>query len=344
MFFKKFFAKDYRYYLEKGDKYFAEERYVDARHAFQEALEKIDRGAEESSAAVADINRKVSETGNRLALLNIAEAEHCAARGDVTKAEEHLNLAGEFSDDPTIRERAETLMGSLTTTEASVRPPASHHNHKHGCSGCAPDATAASEHDNVTADHLSSQERFELLIQPLPEGLPERYAAMGEKFAHGYLLVHDGEETAGAAIFQELLKEKESDILLYEIALVNFRKGNIHEGEQLLRRALTVNDMNPLCYLTLVQVLTDTGRMTEAIPLLNIMVDRSLLVEQALIYLGDIYQRLGNDQEAMEYYSKALNFKQAAKPAAERLVTLLQKHGRPEEATFLVKQYLKGCC
>ena len=39
MFLNKLFNKNYRVYLEKGDRYLAEERYADARHEFQEALQ-----------------------------------------------------------------------------------------------------------------------------------------------------------------------------------------------------------------------------------------------------------------------------------------------------------------
>jgi tetratricopeptide (TPR) repeat protein len=339
MFFKKFFTKDYLYHLDKGDKYFADERYADARHAFQEALQKATEGGSGSADARSGIVRKLSESGDKLGLMNLEEAEYALAHGDSSKAEEHLSLVLEFSEDTNIRAKAEKLIGALTRAEAPPHALQANHN----CSGCSTEVAADSEVGHGSGDHLSALERFELFIQTLPEGLPERYSALGEQFAKGYLLVHDGEEQAGAVIFQELLRGEECDILLYELALIHFRNGNATDCEKLLRRAIAVNDTNPLCYLGLVQLLADTGRFADTIQLLNYMIDHNYLLEQALIFLGDVYQRLGDEEKAMGGYSRAIGYPTAAKAAAERLVPLLQKHGRQEEAVYLVKKYLKGC-
>lgn len=339
MFFKKLFAKDYRHYLEKGEKYLAEERYADARHAFEEALQRVE--GDESGAVAGEIRGKLAETGNRLALMNLAEAEHCAKRGDSAKAEEHLGLVLEFSTDPAIREKAGQLMGSLTPAAAPAKAPQARH---HCSGGCGDHGAAVSGVEEQSPDHLSAQERFELLVQPLPADLPKRYAGLGERFARAYLLVHDGDEQGGFDIYRELLKEGENDILLYEVATLLFRNGNAAECEQLLRRAIALNDGNPLCHLSLVQLLADAGRFEETIPLLNSMIDRQLLPEQAVIFLGDVQQRIGNEGEAMANYSRALDYPAAAKAAAERLVPLLQNQGRGDEALFLAKRYLRGCC
>ena len=75
--FGRLFAKNYRHYLEKGDKYFRDERYADARHAYQEALQRFDEQGEGDRTALL---RKLDETGNQLGLLNLAEAEHAQAQ------------------------------------------------------------------------------------------------------------------------------------------------------------------------------------------------------------------------------------------------------------------------
>jgi hypothetical protein len=340
MFLKKFFTKDFHYFLDKGDKYFADERYADARHAFQEALQKATEGAPGGADARPGIIRKLGATGDKLGLMNLAEAEYALAHSDSAKAAEHLSLVLEFSEDTNIRVKAEKLIGALTRDEA---PPDSPHA-AHNCSGCSTENAAESAVGHGSGDHLSSRDRFELFIQTLPEGLPERYSALGEQFAKGYLLVHDGQEQAGTVIFQELLSGDESDILLYELALIYYRNGNAAECETLLRRAIAANDANPLCYLGLVQLLADTGRFADTIQLLNYMIDHNYLIEQALIFLGDVYQKMGDEEKAMGGYTRAIAYPAAAKAAAERLVPLLQKLGRQEEAVFLVKKYLKGCC
>jgi tetratricopeptide (TPR) repeat protein len=339
MFFKKMFNKDYRFYLEKGEKYFAEERFSDARHAFQEALQKVIDQPEGSGSAETEIRNLLLDAGNRLAQMNAAEAEHAMNRGDYAKAEEHLELVIELASDAAIREKAESLRAGLKHGASAVELKEAHHD----CSGCTTSATTASENDHVP-EFLSAQERFDLLVQTLPGGLRERYSALGEKFATGYLLVHGGEVAAGARILQDLLNSGENDILLYEIALTYFNAGDLIECERLLRKALDLNNDNPLCCLGLVQLLTDTGRLAESLPVLNHMIDKQLLTEQSLLFLGDVHQGLGNDDEAMTNYTKALTYPNASRAAAERLIPLFESHGRREDAAYLFKRYLKGCC
>ena len=337
MFFKKFFSKDCGHYLDKGNKYLADERYADARQEFLEALSRV--GANDPDNSVrAGIVHKLEETGNRLGMMNLAEAEQCLKQGNAAKALEHLNLLLELAKDSALREQASTLMTSLDTP-AGAEKAASSSSH---CGTCAPAPGPAA--DMPGDDHLSEQERFELAIQTLPGGLSKRYAALGDTFMSAYLMIHGGKETAGAGILQDMLKDQENDILLYELAVISYRTGDPSRCEDLLHQALAINDENPLCYLSLVQLLADTGRFEEAVPLLHHMVDRTILIEQALIFLGDIHQRMGNDDEAIAEFSKALSYPGVAKASAERLVPLLSKQGRLEDAAFVIKKYLKGCC
>ena len=163
-------------------------------------------------------------------------------------------------------------------------------------------------------------------------------------FAHGYLLIHDGDETGGEEVLVNLPELQDNDIVLYELALLSFRKGQPDVCEQMLRRAIERNSANPLCYLGLVQLLTDTGRLTESVPILQFMIDNQLLAEQAIVFLGDVNLNLGNIDLAMDNYARALELPLAAKAAAERLIPLLRNDNRDEEAAFLFKKYLKGCC
>lgn len=109
MFLKKLFGfnKDYRYYLEEGDRYLHEERYADARDAFAEAMQKITESDEEDVSVGSLLREKFAETGNRLGLLNLSEAEHALNIGDHKKAEDHLRIVTELAEDAALREKAE---------------------------------------------------------------------------------------------------------------------------------------------------------------------------------------------------------------------------------------------
>ena len=263
MFFTKLFSKDYRTYMDKGEKHFADERYADARYAFLEALRRLESTAEGGGEVRAAIERRIVDTGNRLGLLNLAEAEYAMTRGDVTKAEEHLGLVLELAEEPAIRGRAEKMIGSAGSADEPEHSPRMAQNQN--CSGCASQSGTISVEEH-SHDHLSDEERFELLVQTLPGDLPRRYTVFGGRFSDAYLAIHDGEDEAGAAILEDLLSEKDDDIILYELALISHRAGNATACEAYFRRALALNGTNPLCCLGLVQLMADTGRLTGVSP------------------------------------------------------------------------------
>ena len=339
MFLKKLFRRDAETYRDKAEKLLAAGRLAEARSTFEDALDAIDPGDACAAVLETTLRGRIAEIGNRLAEMNIEEARHYLAKGDSAKATEHLDLAIDLAEDVTIREKAEMLRPSLPT-EA---PPVHHHHHGGGCSSCTGDHHQPVDSAQVSPDNLSAVDRFELLVRPLPGDLPERYLNLGEDFAAGYLAADSGDTATARAIYENLLRDGESDILLYEAALLSHRDEDSRECEALLRRALGINSANPLCNLGLVQLLAEAGRFDEAMPLLQSMVEREILAEQAMMFLGDIHAARSENEQAIDYYSRLLGGP-LKRDAAERLAGLLAECGRTEEAEYVAKQYLKGCC
>lgn len=339
MFLKKLFRKDAEAYREKAEKFLAAGRFADARSAFEDALDALDTGDAGAASLETALLGRLAETGNRLAEMNIEEARHYLAKGDSAKACEHLDLAIDLAEDVTIREKAEMLRVPLTVEAPAVH----HHHHGGGCSGCKGGDQQQPDYADVSPESLSTADRFELLVRPLPGDLPERYLHLGEDFAAGYLAADSGDTATARTIYENLLRVSENDILLYEMALLSHGDGDAKECETLLRRALDVKSTNPLCNLGLVQLLAEAGRFDEAVPLLQSMVEREILAEQAMMFLGDIHAARRESEQAIDYYSHLLGGP-LKRDAAERLAGLLAECGRTEEAEYVAKQYLKGCC
>ena len=339
MFFK-LFKKDINYYQQRGDRFFEDEHFAEARHEYGEALQRLEGNGVETESRRLYLDERLQSAGDHLARLNLGEAEHALQRGDVPKAIEHIELSLDLSQNETIQADAKRMLSRLAVEEPhhpAVAPA-------HACSGCVTAHHGADDSIDTSSEFLSIQERFELLVQPLPGPLPERYRQMGEKFAYAYTAVHDGRVDEGAGIFRELAAATESDILDYEIALINFQAGRLQECESLLRRALTLNQNNPLCHLSLVQLMVETGREREAVTMLEGMISGGHLPEQSTLMLGDILILLGEIDAAMERYLQALNLPSVAREAAQKIVPLFEELGRHADAKAIAKQYLKGCC
>jgi len=334
------FSKDYSHYLEKGDRYFSEERFADARDAFSEALERIEQADDNDISKKNAISEKFAECGNRLGWLNLTEAEHALKSGDLQKAEDHLRIVLELAEDPALREKAENL---LADPGAEINN-CEENEANHSSGSCKGGDGEVGHEDHGMDESMHMEDRFALYIHPLPEDLPKRYAEMGDKFAEGYLLNIDGDADAALKVYEELSEEKENDILDYEKAIIYYHKGDTQKCETLLKKALAFNGANPLCYIGLVHLYTECGRVLEALPVLDRMINSDLIPDQARLMQGDAYLLLQDESSALESYSHVLTSPGVARQAAERLVPLLEKHGRSEEAAYLAKKFSKGCC
>lgn len=341
MFLKKLFnfGKDHTHYMEKGDRYLGEERFADARDAFAEALERVEENGNGDASLVVSLREKIAITGNMLGRLNLVEAEHAIAGGDRKKAGDHLQIVLDLADDKGLRERAKELLAGLDS-EAPVTMPASA---GHNCDDCKGGESMQGNYHGVD-DTMSGEDRLALYFHTLPEDLPERYAGMGEKFARGCLLNLEGDEKGALRIFEEISADLDNDILDYEKAIIYYHNGVTGKCEELLRKAIDLNPLNPLCSIGLVHLYTETGRAGEALPVVERMIGNDLIPEQARLMQGDIHILLRDETKALESYSTVLASPKFAREAAERMVPLLENQGRSEEAAYLAKKYAKGCC
>jgi len=342
MFFRGLFAKSIEQVMGKGDSCFKEERYSEARQYYLDALEKIQNPAGEQQN-LDYIRAMLAKCGNSLAEMNISEAEAALRAGNNQKAAEYLELSLELADDVSIREKTEKLISSLIAS-ASPESNRVEPTGNHGCSSCGPGHHSKPLLAPILPDHLHSDEQFLLLVNTLPGDLPQRYVSLGEEFASAYLLAHSEESGEALSKFRQLLSAGDNDIILYETALLEYKEGRIDVCESLLHRALTLNRENPVCNLSLAQLFTETGRLEEAAVLLKSMMDRTILLEQSLILLADVYTIKGDHENAITLLSSGIQMPALKKAAAERLVAILSTQGRDDEAAFLIKTYLKGCC
>ena len=345
MFFGKLFKKDHRHYQTQGVKHLSAGRFADARVDLMEALKRCpaDAAGDES-----EIRQGLDRAGNRLGELNLHEGERSFVAGELAKAYDHFSLAAELAVDDSIKATALAGLQRLQQPMQATSSAATTSGHKaHGGSSCGSCKDAGSHgqaEQEIPESNLSEEDRFFLMVQPLPGELSGRYAALGAKFAKAYLLIHDGDDAQAFPLLQEMLVSGDNDIVFYELALIMYRAGRVHESEALLNRALLVNPSNSTCYLALVQLNAEGGRYPEAIATVERMLELGILADQAQFMLGELHEASGDEAGAVEIWSKTLELPSVARSAAERLIPILNRQGRTEEVKYLSKRYLKGCC
>jgi len=342
MFFKKFFSKSFEQMLTKGESLFKDGHYAEARQYFFDALEKLQDSANEEQDR-SQLQAMISKCGNILAEMNICEAEAAIRSGNSQKAAEYLELSLELADDVMIKEKVEKLIYSLTQLSNTVNNKLESAE-KQACSSCSSSRQYTPEASDFLPDHLHRHEQYQLFINTLPGDLPQRYASLGEEFAEAYLLAHSDNISEALNKFRQLLSADDNDIILYETAILEYKEGRSGVCESLLRKAIKLNADNPVCNLSLAQLFVDSGRFDEAVALLKSMMDRTILYDQSLVMLADVYNVKGDKESAINLLSSGLLIPALKKASAERLVSILKFQGRDEEAAYLVKTYLKGCC
>ena len=344
-FFSKIFKqKDHNHYLALADKHLAAERYADARVDFLEAQSRCPAEAPEDARRIAE---GLGKAGNQLAQLNLEEGNHALNAGELNKAFDNFTLARDLAQDPGLKARAEAGIKKLDDPQPAPVAKSPAKSAGHGGSSCGTCKDSGSKGTPLEDDQgagMHDDDRFFLLVQPLPGDLPARYGALGEKFTRAYLLIHEGNDAEALPILQEMQLSCENDIVIYELALIMYRAGRAHECEQLLNRSLRLNPGNATSYLALVHLKADAGKYPDAIGILGRMMELGILPDQAQYMLGELHEASGNQAAALEAWSQALEYPSVAKPAAERLIPILAGQGREPEAKYLAKKYLKGCC
>jgi hypothetical protein len=80
------------------------------------------------------------------------------------------------------------------------------------------------------------------------------------------------------------------------------------------------------------------------LPFLQHMINIEVIPDQAGLLLGDAYLLLEDENNAVDCYTRVLSSPGYAKDAAMKLIPLLEKQGRREDAAYLAKKFKKGCC
>ncbi|MBK5275447.1 MAG: tetratricopeptide repeat protein [Desulfuromonadales bacterium] len=336
-FLKKLFsARGPEDYLKKGDTLFAAHSFYEARSAYESGRDACKDGQDDIART---LEMKIAGTKCAMAELNLHEAEHALRQGLADKAVEHLELAKTLTDDPKIREKADSLLAEMPEKHndtVEMAPTSA------SCSSCSHGAT--DDHDvppDMDTD-LPLLEHYDLLIHQLPPEMYDRYSSLGENFACMFIAASRDNHQEALDLLEKWFDGSHRDIYCYEKGKILHRLGKINESETLLRRSISENSRNPLAHLGLALLLLEDNRLGEAAGQLEYMIANDLFAGQALMMRGEVYQLSGDTDAAIKLYGSLLETP-LARAAAEKLHELLLECHRQPEAAHIFKRYLSKC-
>jgi tetratricopeptide (TPR) repeat protein len=337
-FFSKIFARNSEDYLQKGDLLLEQQRFFEARNAYEDGLQRSEQLGKGSASLASIFIEKIAVANKALAELNIIEAEHAITLKSYVKAIEHLELAKTLTNDKNLREKTEELIKTIAnnSNETTKLAPSS------GCNSCTSVKHQMQVEAHCEEPNLSPLDYYDLLIRQLPSEMYSRYAELGESFAYMYLAASRDEHEQALKMLEDFASEINHDIYCYEKGMVLYRLGKVRQAEQYLKEAIGENAANPLPPLGLALLMIDSERFQEADALLASMMDCGILFDQSLFLRASISEMTENMDDAIEKYGKLLSTS-FARPAAEKLFSLLTDSNRHQEAEAVFKRYLKGC-
>lgn len=338
-FLSRLFSKSPSDLLAKGDKYMESGSFFDARTCYEDGLKLCADDGADGDGLKAVLSGKIESANLKLAERNLQEAEFAHERGDIAKAVDHLELVKTLTYDAALREKAERYLLAFSQKEET------HEEHAaiSACASCGGSSGVECGDSTSLDESLPLMEYYELLIQQLPDDQSQRYAGLGEDFACAYISASRDEHHEALAGFEKCRDAVPSDICWYEMGKVHHRIGNDEMAERCLRKALELNDANPLVWLTLALVLRESGRFQESMALTEEMVARNIVPEQALLLRAEILEVSGEHERAVDQYVELLQTPYA-RSAAERLHGVLLEIGRHNDAAVIFKKYLHKSC
>jgi tetratricopeptide (TPR) repeat protein len=305
------------------------------------SLEQADTAPEER----AELAELLVAAGDGLAELNLSEGEACLRTGDVARATEHFTLAAEQVRSPELRQRVMAAKADLEGSRipAKTLPVTSSADCHTGCA--SPCSTEGGGKVEVTAGmELDTQTRVELIAASYPEGLAERYLHLRGSFREAFLLAHEGQAEDALTAFNAVAEGERDDLFYFERGALRARVGEASLASADLERALELNPDHFLAFETLVHLELSTCNENSAETRLNRMLSRDFAPAFCHGNLAVIFARRGEQNAALDHGLQAIAGGERSMETLLLTASLLEHHGKPNEAERVLLHLSGGGC
>lgn len=281
----------------------------------------------------------LTQAGDRLAELNLAEGEACLQIGDRERAREHFQLAAEQGRSSALGETAQKRLAELSA------PAAAHQHATTNASSCCASGCSSTVSPSAEETAMPDPETgLELVLGNYPSDMAERYRHTGTAFRLAFLAAHEGRDTEALAGFDALPAEERDDLFHFERGALRARMGDLAAGRQDLEQAVAGNPSHALAFETLVRLDFLENRLIETEARIKHMLSANLVPAFCHGCLARLRAAEGNLPEALTHGEEALREGPAEMEVLLLTASLYERSGRLTEAEGMLKRLPSSGC
>lgn len=292
-------------------------RFADARMIAEELDTEVLSEEERS-----EFQQLRTQAGDKLSRLNLEEGLGLHRSGDIERAQEHLQLAGDQAvSDDLVKEikKAVKEVGSVPLTPTVVKKASGG-----SCASCGP---------TPTSEPLGPEEsdlpdfaiQFDLILASFPQDLAERYQKKSLKFQEAVMLGHEGDEAGALKLLKKVSAEEKDDLFDFEVGCLLGRTGKAQDAIKYLKMALEKNPDHLLAAETLIMILVSRKQGKEALARLENMLEKGQDPAFCHAQLANVKLQMNDREKAFDHARQALE-KGSTEPQIMLMAASLMEH------------------
>lgn len=231
-----FRKKDPSFYLDRAESALKKERWVDARDAAEDGLEKAEKAGIPDDKTYKELQGALKKARGGICALNREEAHYSAEAGELDRAQSLLQVAIENAPDERARK---DLMREIERLERR-----SVHRERSRLAGQMGERKdlGTRAHTSAPIDQsgdmqAADSDLFEVYLAGLEPEVAEHYRQLGADFVRGYILLNEGDAKGANRLFQKVSAEGLPGVYLdFERARVASTLGMHREARSLISK------------------------------------------------------------------------------------------------------------
>lgn len=275
-----------------------------------------------------EVAELLTTAGDRLAEVNLEEAQACRRLGDEARAEEHFELASKQACSKELaREISRVRKTAPRKVEAEIDGPAPEKK-----------AAKAEPAEEITGGMFEDHVELELILASYPEEWVPRYEALQGVILKAFLSSHQGKYQASVNLFNKVPKEDRNDIYYFELGALHARSRKNQLARKALQEALKINPGHFLAADTLVRLELNAGKTAAAEKILAPMLEDENIAYRAQGLMAMVQAQKGDMDKAIEMGRASVEEGNEDPELLVILATMLERKQEVGEAEALLRK------